>query len=522
MLDDLKPSDMNFLISSWFDALSKKHQNTDQPEDFYNWFNNRKNYLIKKIRDLPSLFSIAKSPYYLTYIILLAADPKLGPLPNNLNDLFYKFINWIIKTWKKNHNLQEYGSKHDFYFEGFKELCWKVHMAIFENKNHDLDIKRLAKSTNMLAHEQFYKMIDFLLKSSIFESVSDSHGKEFLMPTNFGLLEYGFGLKLADHWAKKESKNKVYTFLTKNIYDVYLHEPLKFFIRELQNPDEFINFLIDSNGEFDHSKLMLSAELAFEVKDKLKDNFLKKRLLKPLISILESSTPYSETNQFELWPSIGMLGRINYLKDIFISEIKKRRSLEDKLSKSELDESGRRTSIRAKIVDSIARSKDALAISCLKEILYMEVDAEVRYQIAEGLCTLGESDYIISYLLQLFKDESDKYNKIFDMNTIGTFGDYRVIPRLKNIYNSESDIYIKLSLIQSISRLRGKGTTKMLKDCFDSEEGNSDLQIRIANRAADMGKIKLACSFFQSLSKNESDPTLKKYSEHMVGRLSDY
>jgi hypothetical protein len=333
-------------------------------------------------------------------------------------------------------------------------------------------------------------------------------------------VEYGFGLKLADYWTKKEKRNKAWTFLLNNIHEDFLHEPLKFFIRELQNPDEFINCLLNLNENLVHSNLMLSADLAFEVKDKLKENFLTERLLKPLIGILESSTPFSESNKFELWRAIGMLGETNYLKNIFISEIKKRRSLEAKLSEKELAESDRRMRIRAMLVENIALSKDTSTISCLKEILDMETDGEVRYNIAEGLCILGESDYIISYLFQLFEDEIDKKNKIVDLYTIETFGDYRVIVRLRKLYKSETDIEFKLRLIRSIAWLGGKGTTKMLDDLFYSHEFGASIQTRKAEMATDIDKTKIASSFFKFLNENVTDLALKEYFAQMVDRIT--
>ena len=326
-------------------------------------------------------------------------------MPKNVNTIYYKVINRIISNWVGSKKFHGYKFLASDLFKDFKKFCFKFYIEQF-NKDCSEHNKNV-KCFDTISIKHFHRLKEFLLDCGIFEIVSYSHKKDVLMPIHFGIVEYGFSLELKKLWQKNPNSMQLIELFKTNIFNPFMTEPLKYFIREISDPYKFIQFIKKTTNETNDKQNILLAELLPEIENTNEVLSEKERILKILIKQIYKSNSTNTYDNFNILQAIGKLEGIVYLKRLFLSSLKRSKILEAKLDWHEFIETTEKYN-RLILVENIAYKNKKSTIFCLKELLKKENDFFVIHELVKHLSMLGETEYVISYLFEMFQILSDR------------------------------------------------------------------------------------------------------------------
>ena len=515
LLEDLEINDINNFIRIWFRIFAKERNLEGSEKDWSDWAYNQSNYLIHQINSKPNLKRLASLPLYLSFMLYLGSDPETD-IPETRSIIYRKYFDKLIINWQKKYGLP---FSPDDLFEGFINICWIIHRALYGDIKNDTTINFVKKSIRSLTDANADQLIDFWIKSGVLLTVKTKHQDELLLPRHLSFLEYGFACKLASMWDSELIIDGVWNDLKKNIHNQHLSEPLFLFINIIEDPGSFIEHAFEIKDDLFHTKLILLSKLFHEVFNRLHNQEFQRKLSRKLIELLESSDYFTKQIKRDIFNSLCLTGNVKGLSEMLDTEADFSKRLE--------------------IIKAITTKGDRNAVPFLKELFEKEKSPPLKNIIISNINEICGGKATISYLKQLFERENrtiakssivrcfeevkDKDNTIpllkdlFEKETdlkimcelaisIGKIGDKQLSTSLlKQVYEKETTAIVRSDIIRLLGGLGDKTAIPFLKNCFDKQTNISN-KIDIAKTVGKLGDLKLANSFFKKVF--EKDPKI--------------
>lgn len=395
MIQDIQEQSQKEFIRSWFDLYAKQKSIEDNEINSRRWSIERADYLIQEIDKNPNLRRLASNPLYLTFLTFMASDPDTK-LPENKASLYRKYFDKLLFDWEEKHQLP---LQADILFQGFKEISWVIHRALFENKSSEPTQNQILKSLAASSLENARTILQFWLNSGIFFLVKTKSQEEIILAHHLTFLEYGFGSKLSDLWNNKNRRNEIWRDLKPNIHNKNLREPLSIFAGQIDDFDEFTHNVLSLEDDIFHTNLVLLGKLTKHIKPKENKNIIKDKLLSILIKLWHSKNPFVIENRNQILDCIGTLGGIKVLYPLYNNES---------------------DSIRFSILKTIAKIGGEKIISDFVDILENCDERDMKYGIVLCIYKAGDKELAKSLFRDLFDKEGDEDFKSNEAFWIGT------------------------------------------------------------------------------------------------------
>ena len=525
LLEDFQINDINNFIRIWFRIFAKERNLEGSEKDWSDWAYNQSNYLIHQINSKPNLKRLASLPLYLSFMLYLGSDPETD-IPETRSIIYRKYFDKLIINWQKKYGLP---FSPDDLFEGFINICWIIHRALYGDIKNDTTINFVKKSIRSLTDANADQLIDFWIKSGVLLTVKTKHQAELLLPRHLSFLEYGFACKLADLWDKESTNKSVWKDLKKNLHNQHLYEPLLLFASIIENPDDFLDRVLRLRDDLFYNNLFFLCHAVNELKNKLPNKDTMERLLHRLLELWQSPDEFVYEIKEKILKCFGLLSAIQILIELFQSEKYWRirlkiadiiASIEDQAAMAFLERyfnSDTHLLVQFPIEDHVNNRKLKQLISSIFVDLYeKEIDPEIRRRYIAPIGKLGDST-TVSLLHKLFKKEPDANPRGSLAKWIGILGDVNTIPDLEKLYNDENDPEVKYQLACSICQLGKKSTIPLL---LKLNKKYIDIRQNLPHWINKLDR-KTRMPFLEQLYNIETDPRLKRCIAQLIYQFGD-
>lgn len=302
-----------------------------------------------------------------------------------------------------------------------------------------------------------------------------------------------------DDQAKRDD---VWEKLKPNIHNSYLYEPLLLFVEQLENPATFITKVWGLKDDIFRNNLIFISYALNQVKTKMQDKAIFKDLLKELLDVWQSESPFAAQTDSHLIKCILLIGGIQELVEAF-----------SRITQSEG---------RVKIIKAISRLKDKSVISVLTGLIENENDSEVRETIIRNIIKLSDKNNL-PLLEKLLKNEYSPQLKSkivrFLVNDVED-----AIPFLIKLYKNETDLEVKDTIIRLIRKHGDKNAIPLLKPLFEKEIYEL-VRYRLAKLIAALGGKQSAVLYFEELFNRKGnsldDSYVKMELIYYIGEMGD-
>ena len=447
LVEELGIDEITKFVKDWFVELARKKTKEEPGTEWDSWATERANFLINQVYKIPGIRHIATSPLYLTFLVLLASNPK-ATLPQTRADLYREYFDRLLFDWEKKHRPPFSATELS---EGFREISWIIHRSLYGNikKTPTRDFVNNAITLSFTTNTA--KVLDICIRAGIFIVVKDENQNEIILPRHLSFLEYGFARKLAYLWDNQEKSEDVWKDLEPNLHNTHLYEPLLLFVGSLEGPIDFLSKVLELTKEDDlfHSNLIFLSKAVNEVKHKLENKEIIQKLLSRLLDVWGNPNDFLEPIKINLLNCIGLIGGVQHLAIMF---------------KDEAD-----CSTRKEIVDLIVNIEGKAAIPLLEEFFYQESEFSLRRSIVEYISRLANKTLFISFIRMLFEKEPDANVRGELANSIGILVDETTMPLLKELYEKEPDANVRVEFANSIGILVDETTMPILKELYEKE-----------------------------------------------------
>ena len=519
LVEDLQIPQISDLVNKWFNVLAQQRDVMNSGKDSNDWANDRAVYLLKQIEKSLRLNRIATSPLYLTFLILLATDLD-AVLPQTRSDLYRQYFDKLLLSWEKR-RVQTHGQElpllYDELFDGFKEICWIVHRALYGDIKGAPTKSFVKKSIVGSITLNPNQVLDFWIKAGIFIVARIENHPELILPRHLSFLEYGFACKLAQLWDDQGEGNEVWKDIKMNLHNRYLYEPLLIFVGLLKHPADFFDRVAKLRGDLCHRNLFFLSECANEIVDKLTNTSLLKALRKRLLDLWSSKSGFVIPLKREILRCLSLVSAHTELKKILESEPRKeyRENIIHLIANAEMkaaipflkERFDKESSfeVRLAVTDYINEiGCPKLSFSLLKQLSDDTKYSYMTERIAASFSKLKDTRLAVSGLCQLFENKDHVTDKIFMAEKIAEVGENaRAISLLEKLLPVTNDPNDKCKLIISIAGLGGiDKSLSYLDDLFLSEPNKNATAAFIA--LTDAGAEDLIIAYLNHLFESKA------------------
>lgn len=436
LIEDLQIQQISDFVNKWFNVFAQQRDVTNSGKDSNDWANDRAVYLLKQIEESPRLNCIATSPLYLTFLILLATDLD-AVLPQTRSDLYRQYFDKLLFSWEKRREQthgQELTPLYDDLLEGFKEICWIVHRALYGDIKDTPTKSFVKKSIVGSITLNPNQVLDFWIKAGILIVAKDENHHELLLPRHLSFLEYGFACKLNQLWDDQGESNQVWKDIKMNLHNCYLYEPLMIFVGLLKHPADFFDRVAKLRGDLFHSNLIFLSVCANEIKYNPNNDNLLKALRKRLLDLWISKGRSNIYLEWQILSCLILVSTHTELKEIL--EIEPREEY------------------RKNIIHLIADAEMKAAIPFLKERFEKESNFEVRLAVTGYINKIGNPKLSFSLLKQLSGDTKHSHKTSSIALSFSKLKDTRLaISGLCQLFENVAHVADKISIAQIFARV---------------------------------------------------------------------
>ena len=503
LVDDLHTDEIYRLVGNLLRIMAEKTCDRKPEKILFDWAQDKAELLIKHIEKSPALVRISSNPLNLVILVAISSDPDQD-LPGTQAELYKRYIEKHLLDWETN-RLGRLGESlpvsRRLLVDGFREICWVLHRAIFGDMHYDPTRNLIEKEISQLFMEDSAAIVDFWIRAGLLFIVKRSIGSELILPQHLTFLEYGFSRKLAELWNDEAKRKDIWEDLSANLHNKHLHEPLMLFISQVDNPASFLNRVNEKEDDCFASNLVFCGHAACAVKDRLKDDKIIQDLADKFRTIFRYSSSkedFLDTRGRHYLRCYGLLAGVDSLVELF---------------RVETEEWS-----RGAIAEIVAEIGGKSSVTSLKYLFDFEMDFLVKLNIAEDIYKLGNTQLASACLKELYEETSDESDRMEIIYCVAGMGK-TMIPFLKALSRKERLPWLRGLISMHIGSL---GEKKLAMSCLKQlyrEEGGETGRICIIRSMCKLEEC--TAHMLKRLSERESSTKVKANIALEIGKLGE-